>query len=97
MIILNKALGLISAIVLLFITVVAGFYAIFQVNQLAILPIEDCRSSFIFTPESVEYCSDIYLVDEMLIAFRFPVTYVALAAVIGLVVLVVKFFHAPKD
>lgn len=45
---------------------------------------------FIFTPEDVDYCSDIYVFDAFLIAFKYPTTYVCLLSALTMILLIIK-------
>ncbi|RSL35092.1 hypothetical protein D7Z54_00520 [Salibacterium salarium] len=81
----KKIIGLI----LLAIFFISGFYSIFFVNQIAVLPLSECKPMFIFTPENVEYCSDIYTVDAFLLSFKYPTTYLCIIS--GLIIIISLF------
>ncbi|WP_433750431.1 hypothetical protein [Falsibacillus pallidus] len=77
-------IGIPSAIIFFF----SGIYTLFFANQVAIMPQTECKPLFIFTPQDVKYCSDIYLIDSILLALQRPVTYITLisgAVIIGFV------------
>lgn len=45
-------------------------YSLIWANQIAVAPQEVCKPMFIFTPQVVEYCSDIYAIDLFLILLQ---------------------------
>ncbi|MDQ0160015.1 hypothetical protein [Alkalibacillus salilacus] len=88
---------ILGMIALLIIFSVSALYSLFVVNQIAILPLSDCRPLFIFTPETVEYCSEIYLMDAILLSFRYPTTYLALLAAGGFIYMLIQLFRRQND
>jgi hypothetical protein len=53
----------------------------FLASKIAYEPQEECKQKFIFTPQDVQYCSDIYPIDIFLIALKtYPLSYVCLAS-----------------
>lgn len=56
-------------------------YSFFMTSKISILPQEECKPRFIFTPQDVTYCSDIYPIDLILISLKTqPLAYVCLAS-----------------
>ncbi|NIK13430.1 hypothetical protein [Alkalibacillus almallahensis] len=72
---------------------VSALYSLFFVNQVEILPLSDCRPLFIFTPETVDYCSEIYLMDAILLSYRYPTTYLAIIAAGGFIYMLIQLFR----
>lgn len=55
-------------------------YSFFMTNKMSYWRLSDCRPKFIFTPEDVSYCSDIYVVDVILLSLKTnPISYFCLA------------------
>lgn len=53
----------------------------FMTSKISILPQEECKPRFIFTPQDVSYCSDIYPIDIFLISLKTqPLAYVCVAS-----------------
>ncbi|MRX74264.1 DUF4306 domain-containing protein [Bacillus lacus] len=53
------------------------FYSIFITSKIAYFSQSECKPKFIFTPQDVQYCSDIYPIDVFLIALKTnPITYI---------------------
>ncbi|WP_100407844.1 DUF4306 domain-containing protein [Bacillus solitudinis] len=71
---------------------VSYVYSIFITSKIAYLPQSECKPKFIFTPQDVQYCSEIYPIDVILIAFKTnPITYIWLLTglyIIGFLVFV---------
>ncbi|GGF22975.1 hypothetical protein GCM10010954_22250 [Halobacillus andaensis] len=71
---------------------VSYVYSIFITGKIAYLPQSECKPKFIFTPQDVQYCSDIYPIDVFLIALKTnPITYIWLLTglyIIGFLVFV---------
>jgi hypothetical protein len=54
-------------------------YSFFIASKIAYLPQSLCKPEFIFTPQDVQYCSDIYAIDVFLIALKTnPISYLCL-------------------
>jgi len=68
-------------------------FSIFITSKIAYEQQSECKSKFIFTPQDVQYCSDIYPIDVILIALQTnPITYIWLLAglyIIGFLIYVV--------
>ncbi|CAN7515954.1 hypothetical protein [Rossellomorea sp. LjRoot5] len=68
-------------------------YSIFITGKIAYLSQSECKPMFIFTPQDVQYCSDIYPVDVVLIALKTnPFTYIWLLSglyLVGFIVYVI--------
>ncbi|WP_411955282.1 hypothetical protein ACKXGF_05860 [Alkalibacillus sp. S2W] len=88
---------ILGMVALLMILSVSALYSLFFVNQVAILPLSDCRPLFIFKPETVEYCSEIYLMDTILLSFRYTTTYLALIAAGGFIYMLFQLFRRQND
>ncbi|WP_147805201.1 hypothetical protein [Alkalicoccus halolimnae] len=81
----------IGTVVFLFaVSAVLGGFLSFFINQMAVLPIEECRSMFVFTPDNAATCSDMHTADAVLAQFRSPLIYIFLLSVILLIITVVK-------
>ncbi|QST02892.1 hypothetical protein IMZ31_20300 (plasmid) [Pontibacillus sp. ALD_SL1] len=53
-------------------------YSISIASKIAYLPQSECKPKFIFTPQDVQYCSDIYAIDVVLIALKTnPIMYIS--------------------
>ncbi|SET50781.1 hypothetical protein SAMN05421676_105134 [Salinibacillus kushneri] len=85
----NKKLFIIGGPVLI-LFLMSGFYSLFYINQVAILPVSECRDVFTFTPEDVQYCSDIYVIDSILLALTKPSTYIYIGSGMILAGILVK-------
>ncbi|WP_181347016.1 DUF4306 domain-containing protein [Thalassobacillus sp. CUG 92003] len=61
-------------------------YSFFLTSKIAYLPQAECKPKFIFTPETVQYCSDIYPIDVFLIGLKNnPISY--LCVIFGLYII----------
>ncbi|MEK5063679.1 hypothetical protein [Cytobacillus sp. FSL R5-0596] len=66
------------------VTYVSSF---FITSKIAYAPQSECKPMFIFTPQDVQYCSDIYPIDVILIALKTnPISYLCIASGLYLVV-----------
>ncbi|WP_432653469.1 DUF4306 domain-containing protein [Rossellomorea aquimaris] len=65
---------------------VSYVYSFFISSKIAYLPQTECKPEFIFTPQDVQYCSDIYAIDVFLIALQTnPISYLCLISGIYIV------------
>ncbi|WP_201712795.1 hypothetical protein [Rossellomorea arthrocnemi] len=56
---------------------VSYVYSIFITSKITYLPQSECKPMFIFTPQDMDYCSDIYPIDVFIIALKTnPITYI---------------------
>ncbi|MBM7584640.1 hypothetical protein JOC86_001177 [Bacillus pakistanensis] len=61
-------------------------YSFFITSKIAYAPQSECKPLFIFTPQNVQYCSDIYPIDLILIALKTnPTSYLCIASGLYLV------------
>jgi Domain of unknown function (DUF4306) len=66
--------------------IVTYVYSFFISSKIAYLPQSECKPEFIFTPQDVQYCSDIYAIDVFLIALQTnPISYLCLLSGIYIV------------
>lgn len=53
----------------------------FMTSKISVLPQEECKPRFIFTPQDVSYCSDVYPIDIFLISLKTqPLAYACVAS-----------------
>ncbi|GGD08095.1 hypothetical protein [Pontibacillus salipaludis] len=58
---------------------VSYIYSMIISSKIAYLPQSECKPKFIFTPQDVQYCSDIYAIDVFLIALKTnPIIYISI-------------------
>jgi hypothetical protein len=61
--------------------IISFTYSFFITSKIAYLPQSECKPMFIFTPQDVQYCSEIYPIDIFLISLiTEPLSYVCLLA-----------------
>ncbi|MES9700493.1 hypothetical protein ABWK42_25340 [Bacillus sp. JJ927] len=54
-------------------------YPLFITNKIVYASQFDCKPLFIFTPQNVQYCSDIYFIDIIFIMLKeHPISYIGL-------------------
>jgi hypothetical protein len=49
---------------------ISYLYSFFMEAKIAYAPQSECKPQFIFTPQDVQYCSEIYPIDVVLIALK---------------------------
>lgn len=61
-------------------------YSFFITSKIAYLPQSECKPRFIFTPQDVGYCSEIYPIDLFLISLKTqPLSYLCIISGIYLI------------
>ena len=71
--------------------VITFIYTFFITSKIAYLPQEECKPMFIFTPQDVLYCSDIYTIDIVLLSLKEPLAYISLLSGLYLIVFIIYF------
>ncbi|MCA1062648.1 DUF4306 domain-containing protein [Rossellomorea aquimaris] len=63
------------------ILLISFVFSFFTDSKIVYWSQQDCKPEFIFTPQSVKYCSDIYAIDVLLISLRDnPISYICLTS-----------------
>jgi hypothetical protein len=74
--------------------IISFIYSFFITSKVAYLPQSECKSMFIFTPQDVQYCSEIYPIDIFLISLKTePLSYICLISglyLIGFIIYLLK-------
>jgi hypothetical protein len=74
--------------------IISFIYSFFITSKVAYLPQSECKPMFIFTPQDVQYCSEIYPIDIFLISLKTePLSYICLISglyLIGFIIYLLK-------
>ena len=74
--------------------IISFIYSFFITSKVAYLPQTECKPMFIFTPQDVQYCSEIYPIDIFLISLKTePLSYICLISglyLIGFIIYLLK-------
>ncbi|WML26891.1 DUF4306 domain-containing protein [Neobacillus sp. OS1-33] len=74
--------------------IISFIYSFFITSKVAYLPQSECKPMFIFTPQDVQYCSEIYPIDIFLITLKTePLSYICLISglyLIGFIIYLLK-------
>lgn len=74
--------------------IISFIYSFFITSKVAYLPQSECKPMFIFTPQYVQYCSEIYPIDIFLISLKTePLSYICLISglyLIGFIIYLLK-------